>query len=429
MIQMALTVGFSKVKITPRPGIRLGGYAHRLGKPSTMVHDDLYAKILLISGKGGELALVQLDLLGLYLKDSSEVKGIVGKALGIRPSNVIVASTHTHSAPETIIPMWPNTIPYTESERAMYNEWFRGMLKAVEDASRGVKIIDNAQLSVGSVKVEGLCFNRTFKGGPINDELTLIGISGGGLRILIASYACHPVCNTDLGISADYPGAFYRYLEDKGFEAIFLTGADGDIDPVRKGREYMSSIGLRLGEASLSAFKSLKSINQVELSLSRISVKLPTRAPPPLSQAEARFKEAYSRVTAEGGLPREPDESMWRNPSYVNLLYSDEEYELAKLGVRNVEASVNIVELGNMLIVTIPGEPFVESEFKIKKHASSLGFSRALVVGYVDDYVGYIPVRDAFRVGAYEARLARWSIVDEDAEEILVEGVLNGLRR
>jgi neutral ceramidase len=57
-----MRVGTSKTVITPPPGTALAGFAAREGG-ARGVHDDLYARALVLEDDGRRLALVLCDLL------------------------------------------------------------------------------------------------------------------------------------------------------------------------------------------------------------------------------------------------------------------------------------------------------------------------------------------------------------------------------
>jgi len=46
-------------------------------------------------------------------------------------------------------------------------------------------------------------------------------------------------------------------------------------------------------------------------------------------------------------------------------------------------------------------------------------------VGYANGYIGYIPTREAFRLGSYETRLARWSRVAEGTDDLIANEILS----
>ncbi|WP_291765765.1 hypothetical protein [Caldivirga sp. UBA161] len=423
---MAIEASYSKVNITPPIGLRLGGYAHRVGKPSIMVHDELYARLLMISSGEVEVIVVQLDLLGLYSNDASLIRRSVSKVTGVKEDNIMVASTHTHSAPETIIPMWPNTLPYSEEEKAKYNDWFTGVVSKLTEAAGGLNGTERVELRIGVGEANGLCFNRSFKGGLVSGELPILLVKFSKGKVALVNYPCHPVCNTDLGFSADYPGVTYESLLSNGVELMFLTGAAGDIDPIRKGRGYMSYLGYSLSSSVIETLGSLKPTAPV-IRVKEIKITLPLRT---INQEEARlrYEEALRRVKAKGGLPNEPSESIWVNEDYLTLMYSDEEYEVSKDNRRFIEAEVNLLRIGGLLMVTIPGEAFIESALMISSIAEGMGFKETMVVGYVNDYVGYIPIKASFIKGTYEAKLARWSRVTDDAEGLIIKGIESNLR-
>ena len=64
----------------------------------------------------------------------------------------------------------------------------------------------------------------------------------------------------------------------------------------------------------------------------------------------------------------------------------------------------------------LPGEPFVEIALAIRE-ASPMAFTA--VVGYADDYIGYIPTDRAFTNGGYEIGPGRWSRVAPGSEPIV----------
>ncbi|ABW01882.1 hypothetical protein [Caldivirga maquilingensis] len=423
---MVIEASYSKVNITPPIGLRLGGYAHRLGKPSNRVHDDLYARLLLLSSGDVEVIIIQMDLLGLYSRDASLIRRSVSKVTGVKEDNVIVASTHTHSAPETIIPMWPNTLPYSGEERVKYNDWFTGVVGKLTEAAGRLNGTERVELSIGAGEVGELCFNRSFKGGLISGESPILMVKFNKGKVALINYPCHPVCNTDLGFSADYPGVTYEVLLSNGVESMFLTGAAGDIDPIKKGRGFMNYLGYSLSSSVIKALNSLKPTAPV-ISVKGIKVTLPLRTVN-REEAELRYEEALRRVKAKGGLPSEPTESIWVDEDYLTLMYSDEEYEVSKDNRSLIETEVNLVRIGDLLMVTIPGEPFIESALTISNAAEGTGFRETMVVGYVNDYVGYIPIKASFIKGTYEARLARWSRVTDEAEGLITRAVESNLR-
>ncbi len=65
---------------------------------------------------------------------------------------------------------------------------------------------------------------------------------------------------------------------------------------------------------------------------------------------------------------------------------------------------MTLVTVGNLAIVGIPGELFVELGLALKATAH---FAHTYVAGYCNDLIGYIPTRAAYAEGGYEVDTAR----------------------
>jgi len=79
--------------------ILLGGTG--MNRVATGVHDDLEARALVLAEDDVVVVLVSMDLIGWLGSDIQVVKDALA-ARGVDPAHVIVASTHTHSAPDTM---------------------------------------------------------------------------------------------------------------------------------------------------------------------------------------------------------------------------------------------------------------------------------------------------------------------------------------
>ena len=96
-----LTAGFSKVCISPPIGAPLAGFAARQGV-SEGIHDDLFARALVLANGEAVVALVSVDLLALSGDFIKRVREAIQRRTSIDPSSVMIASTHTHAGPVTI---------------------------------------------------------------------------------------------------------------------------------------------------------------------------------------------------------------------------------------------------------------------------------------------------------------------------------------
>jgi len=407
-----MKASYRRIDISPPIGIRLGGYAHRLGKPSTKIHDPLYSRLLYISDNKEDILIIQSDLLGIYKKDANYIKKKIHEKTGLSIENIFLTTIHSHSSPETIIPMWPNTFPYTRNEEILFEKWWNETIEKIVNASE--EVINNPsyfRVMYGVFKVENLCVNRTFGENGFKDEnLYTLLFYNNDKRIFLLNYACHPVCNTDMGISADYPGAIHRYLIEKGFETIFIIGSAGDINPLKKGREYIEYMGRRISNTVLNNINGMKNLDQSNLSIIENDIVFPFRQVN-AENPKRRFEEVY----------RECIDKLDDPECIVKLLYADEEYEISKRNEKEKRTIIHAFKIGDVMFLTVPGELFAEIDSKIRKFLSRNGIKLSIVSNYSEDYIGYIPTVEAFRNNKYEARLARWSRVTIDAEKIFLE--------
>src|SRR5215469_11490738 len=95
--------GAARTCITPPVGMPLSGYFAAEGRKETSrdVHDDLYARALVIGDGISTLAIVTTDLIGLGDDVANAVREIISRETGISKEHIIVACTHTHSGPVT----------------------------------------------------------------------------------------------------------------------------------------------------------------------------------------------------------------------------------------------------------------------------------------------------------------------------------------
>src|SRR5258708_29374519 len=93
-----LKAGTGTSTITPRVGAQLMGYGNRSG-PSTAVHDDLHARALVLDDGTVPLALCSVEMLWLRQHDMDAVRSAVAQRCALKPDQVFIFTTHTHSGP------------------------------------------------------------------------------------------------------------------------------------------------------------------------------------------------------------------------------------------------------------------------------------------------------------------------------------------
>ena len=88
---------------------------------------------------------------------------------------------------------------------------------------------------------------------------------------------------------------------------------------------------------------------------------------------------------------------------------------------RELATAMTVVTVGDLAIVGIPGELFVELGLAIKANPH---FAQTFIAGYCNDLIGYIPTRAAYPEGGYEVDTAR---IAAGSGETIVDTALSAL--
>src|SRR3972149_5701053 len=81
-------------------GVYLGGYGGYRSRRATGLHDDIYARALVLSDASTTMALVALDLVGISHAHLAHIGSQASRRTGIPFDNILIASTHSHASPD-----------------------------------------------------------------------------------------------------------------------------------------------------------------------------------------------------------------------------------------------------------------------------------------------------------------------------------------
>src|SRR6266542_111998 len=95
-----MQVGTAAVDITPPVGSFVKGqFQDRFAQ---LVHDPLYARAMVLDDGATTVALVACDLAVLANDTVAAIRSLVAAQSDLRPENVMVTATHTHTGPAMI---------------------------------------------------------------------------------------------------------------------------------------------------------------------------------------------------------------------------------------------------------------------------------------------------------------------------------------
>ncbi len=232
------------VDITPDRPLPLAGYVNRRAR-SRGVADPLELNALLLRAPGQSVAVLTADLLFVTTELKAQLLDAVGARLGLDEASLLVAASHTHTAP---------AVDSSKPQLGVCDPDYAALVarRAVELLGR-LASVDPVPCHVDyRTGTADHAINRRRPGwrgvrsapnpaGPRDETLHLLTFSDPTDRPLAVlwSYACHPVgFPTTTRVSADFPGVVRRALRDAhGAElpVLFLQGFAGDVRPRETG--------------------------------------------------------------------------------------------------------------------------------------------------------------------------------------------------
>lgn len=446
-MKQRLQVGTGKVVITPPVGIAMAGYGDRSGVAQS-VHDDLEARAVVVALGDVRIALVICDLIALDPPRLQAVRRQVFEATGIPPERLLVAVNHTHSGPaygQFMKRYYSQVVSGNIHDR--FVDWEEELPHRIAEAVvQAAKVMQYAQMAVGV----GHCtaaINRRLKDalgtvalqpnphGPSDPDVFTLrfeSLQGQGIATIVV-YACHPVvlCEDNLSLSADFPYFLRQRVEQEaGGMAVFFNGACGNLNPRRRG-DFASArlIGDEIARSALMALEQAPRTSPQELLAAVQSVHLPLRALPSLAKADQyqrTVEESYEQhpdpSNYEGRRLRREVDRAKRQRQHLELAHE----RLAALGGEggHLPATVQVIAVGDATLLALPGEIFTELGHLAKLRVST---RHCGVIGYANEFVGYVPAEAAYAEGGYEVDSA---LVAPGTGEQLIDslvGLANGL--
>ncbi|MDW7711986.1 MAG: neutral/alkaline non-lysosomal ceramidase N-terminal domain-containing protein [Deferrisomatales bacterium] len=365
-----LWAGAARVEVAPPAGGPLGGHG---GRRAAGVHDPVFARALVLANGHTTVALVSVDLLLV----TGHLTGAVGRAVeGMVPvaaDAVMIAATHTHSGPGGLGRRVWERVAAGRFDREFFDSTVERMAQAVAEAHRRLEPV---RLSRRRFDAPDLIANRMVRGGVVDSEVAVLVLEAreAARKIYVVNFAAHP---TVLGkdnrlVSGDFPGFLCRALEEgEDAVALYLAGAVADQRPTPPGDPDPFRRAERMGK----------------LLAERV------RAAPPLAPPRDRAALWSRRVALPLPPPQVKVTATRRLPSWIGALFLDP------------ATNLHVLSVDSILLAGVPAEVGVEVGLEWKSAARAAG-RELLVVGFANDYIGYVMPAHRYAAPAYEARMA-----------------------
>jgi hypothetical protein len=418
---MALVAGAARIDITPETGVELMGYGARVGQ-ALGVHDPLHARALFLRSETGPAALiVSADLCLMAPQQADEIRAAISAEARLRPEQVLVGCTHTHSGPDTGLGALMAGRPLPEHCAAVLGGLVRAGSAAVAAAEPAALGWSRAEAAIGR--------NRRTADGPVNAQILVLRVDrrdGRPLAVLF-HHGCHGTVlgHDNLEISADWPGVAAARIEaETGAIALFSLGAHADIDPRTRGLmdlaipgqslglgfEAVRVLGLEVAEATLSALDDIQVDDAAPVGARQRRVLLPlhlggrtaARAGLLLDEAKARLAEQLGVAVAE--LPRMsklqsfaedrirdlPLDAARQVLSATRLYVRDKTAPFFVGGRREVDVEAQVLRIGDAALLGLPLEPTTQVGLDWAQRAERR-VGLAGVAGIANGWLRYLP--------------------------------------
>ncbi len=386
----------------------------------------------------------------------ARVRSHLQKDLGIQPENVLITASHCHGVVcadvegrtvQAVKEAWEKVVPVRvgagvgHEDRIMENRRLRLKNGREADVRRAYSLPPDEE-------VAGV--------GPVDPEIGILRLDrqDGGTLAVIYNFACHPIQGVPSGgNTADLTGFASRVIEGNlsdGAMAFFLQGCTGDVNPVfYKDVNHphdAEPLGNRLGLSTLQALRKIRSGDGGELKIVRETLSLPradlashiaslqdeqarllqslkgtslnlkTFLPLIVKHSLSREYPAYDshRYLHESTMGRDDldrldaenrnhmdlyirnihiMEQLTRIQVNLNLLKKHHAQNVAA-GKKTIEVEVLGLRIGNLVLVTFPGELSVQTGLNIKKRSPH---ELTFIAGYTNGYIYYAPTAEQLK--------------------------------
>ena len=440
-----LHVGYAREKLLPMlssKDLPMGGYGNTDKRIAQNILDYLYITCIAFAEGDQTFLLYTQDMTGTNSTQVGKIREQLTAQTGIPAENIMVASTHTHSAPT----QYCAGFPAVDEFNANYVE---AGVKAGLDA---LADLAPATMYGGTVQAEGLNFIRHYL---MNDGTyygSNFGSTGSGFKdhaapndptmgllkidregevedILLMNWAAHPCFTGGINkydVSADYIATVRDIIEqDTGMKFAFFLAASGNHNtdsymPSDRHSMERSEYSQKLAQYALDALPNLEKIegNGIQTTYEDITYAKNKEDIEKLTEAKEVYelfsttgdRDAGNALAVSYGLS-----SVYHASAVINRNKTDE------TGTFRIHAT----RIGGFAFINAPYEMFAASGKHIRDNSPH---QTTFIISMSNDGLGYYPTREAFEYGCYESYTTSWArgIAEDTADKFV--GLLNALK-
>ncbi len=437
-----LRAGAAIVDVTPEqfPVLINGGM---LTSSANEVVMPVKARALVLDDGARRVAIVVVDSCMLSRDLLDEAKAMAAERTNIAPENMMIAATHSHTAPASMgclgtdpdpnyVPLlkeWigdviaaaeanlePARIGWASTEapdHTAIRRWIRRPDRIADDPFGNPTVRANMHAARNLDDVVG-------ESGPIDPELPLISVQSveGRPIAVLASFSMHYYGGVS-PVHPDYFGLFAEGLKERiapgggehpPFVGMMAHGCSGDIwrrdyrNPAPEALDTIEGYTETLLDIAMQAYEGVEYTANADIAMAEARVPLEYRVPD-----EQRLEWARRIVEQMGDRPPEDREEVYaREQLYLHEWQS-------------TEVVVQALRIGDMAISTTPTETYALTGLKIKLQSP---IANTMTLDLTNGGDGYIPPPEQYLLGGYNTWPARSAGLEYDAEPIIAETAL-----
>lgn len=373
--------------VTPEPLLPVSGGVGP-SHPVTRKEGELTVRALVLEQEKTRVAIVSADFLGFPAVLGNRVRSAVTE---VPAQNILIGATHTHSGPDCY------GFPDDKGETAADPKYLQNVcVRMAEAIMQAVSNLQPVRVKIATAEAKGKIAYNYYAEQLYDPRCSVIQfVSDSGRVITLVNYAIHPeVLGSGVGIcSPDLIGPLYDRIAAKGGGVgIFMNSAQGGMVTADNRRpdggeartwDECIRIGQLLADEALRIIQNAPEQASPKLFCAAHSLTLPVDSP----LMRALIKQIPGIPGANEG---------------------------------KVTTQLNLINLGNAQILTIPGEALPNIGFYLKRKMHG---EHNLLFGLTNDAFGYILTKedfDSFKRYAYVSRTS----LGERTGEILVDEAL-----
>ncbi|MCS7026437.1 MAG: neutral/alkaline non-lysosomal ceramidase N-terminal domain-containing protein [Bryobacteraceae bacterium] len=437
-VRAALRAGAAAADITPQewPVRLIGGFSLDLAQSA---HDPLYARAIVLEEGSVRIAIALIDSCYVKREELDRIKELASKRTAIPTSRMMIAATHTHSAP-------PSRAQANDQKEIRYVN--RLVEQTAEAIVRANQNLQEAKLGWAAVPVPEELYNRRWylregsiepnpfgersdlvkmnpragspellhPAGSIDPEFFVLSIQSkaGKPLALLANYSLHYVGGVPPNqVSADYFGEFSRLVAqqlapaDSSFVALLTNGTSGDVNninflhprPRSEPFERIRAVAGRLATHAVRLANRISYEDSAPVRMQQQILRLRYRKPTP---EQLRFAQAALEQDDESKLPP-------RAKAYAQRALALER------GPEFADLKLQALRIGPVGITAIPCEVFTETGLTIKELSP---LQPTFTIELANGHYGYLPTRRHYALGGYETWLGTNNLEPEASAKI-----------